>query len=474
MAEPKKPRAARRKLDTPATSMANFAASAEYKLLPPSVVSTVKNLILDTIGTILAATTLGDGCDHLVSYARRMNGSGTSSLIGIGDMTQPSIAALVNGGMAHALNYDAVGSTHYGLLVPAPIAAGEAEGGITGKELIVSIAVAAEISGRINQVAKSVQKDKPNPFLQGQLMTFFGSALGTGRVLRLDQEQMRSALGLSLMQASGTRQILLSGDPPAKAIYGAFPNQAGIISAYLAREGLGAQYDIFSGEAGLFQMFFGEAYDGPLLDSDIGQRFILLDARFKPWPTSDVPHPYINAAIELRKRHDLGVGDISQVRVTGNPHIRPWCEPYSERRKPQNAASAANSIPFATSYALAHGNVPLAAFTTSGLQDSETVEIASQFECSYTESTGSQGSLEVLTTGGTKLSIQLTPPLGSKDHPMSKNQLLTKFRDCARHSALTLNEDVIETVIDKVQNLENVPNIRELCSLVRGGKINTS
>jgi hypothetical protein len=27
------------------------------------------------------------------------------------------------------------------------------------------------------------------------------------------------------MQMSGSRQVVLSGDPPAKAIYGAFPNR---------------------------------------------------------------------------------------------------------------------------------------------------------------------------------------------------------------------------------------------------------
>jgi 2-methylcitrate dehydratase PrpD len=285
---------------------------------------------------------------------------------------------------------------------------------------------------------------------------------------------MHSALGLSLMQASGTRQVLLSGDPPAKAIYGAFPNQAAIISAYLAREGLGAKYEIFSGEAGLFQMFFGDQYDGALLDRNIGQEFVLLDARFKPWPTSDVPHPYINAAIELRKQHDLTVTDISHVRVSGHPYIRPWCEPYSERRLPQNAASAANSVPFATSYALAHGDVPLTAFTASGLQDHEALQLASQFECLYTESSVGQGRLEVLTTKGTKLAIQLVPPPGSQEHPMSQDALVTKFTDCARHSAIAMDDGVINAVIDMVRNLEDVANIQDLCSLVSGRKITSA
>mgnify|MGYP003338758559 CR=1 FL=1 len=54
-------------------------------------------------------------------------------------------------------------------------------------------------------------------FLSGQLLSHFGAAAGAGRMLRLSLPAMESALGLAMMQMSGSRQIVLSGDPPAKA-----------------------------------------------------------------------------------------------------------------------------------------------------------------------------------------------------------------------------------------------------------------
>ncbi len=40
-------------------------------------------------------------------------------------------------------------------------------------------------------------------FLEGQLLGYFGAAVGVGRVLGLSTEQLYSTLGLALMQAGG-------------------------------------------------------------------------------------------------------------------------------------------------------------------------------------------------------------------------------------------------------------------------------
>jgi hypothetical protein len=49
-----------------AFSLARFAAELTYDQLPLEVVSAVKLVILDSLGTTLAATTLGNGCPEFV------------------------------------------------------------------------------------------------------------------------------------------------------------------------------------------------------------------------------------------------------------------------------------------------------------------------------------------------------------------------------------------------------------------------
>ena len=128
-------------------------------------------------------------------------------------------------------------------------------------------------------------------FLEGQLLGYFGAAVGAGRVLGLSTKQMHSTLGLALMQAGGTMQVVFDGDPPAKAIYGGFSSLGGMLAAQLSKEGLGAQVDAIEGRAGLYGLFYNGRYAGNVLQENLGREFQLVRAHFKPWPTSGVVHP---------------------------------------------------------------------------------------------------------------------------------------------------------------------------------------
>src|SRR5262245_61368721 len=92
--------------------IADFLAGVTYEDLPPAVVAALKHQVLDTLGTTLAASTLGEGCRELVSVVQTTGGAPESTLLGFGTKVPAAQAALANGGLAHALNYDAGGAGH--------------------------------------------------------------------------------------------------------------------------------------------------------------------------------------------------------------------------------------------------------------------------------------------------------------------------------------------------------------------------
>src|SRR5262249_27745606 len=152
---------------------------------------------------------------------------------GFGDKVSAAGAAFANGAMAHALNYDAIGpaGAHLGIILAAPLAVAELVGGVSGTEFLAALAAGAEVAARLAVAAAGGSDGGPaSRVLEGQLLGYFGAAASAGRVMRLSVSEMQSALGLALMQASGTMQLVLDGDPPAKAIYAAFPNLAGVLS----------------------------------------------------------------------------------------------------------------------------------------------------------------------------------------------------------------------------------------------------
>jgi 2-methylcitrate dehydratase PrpD len=446
----------------PFAALSEFAALQSFDRLPVSVVETTKRIILDSLGCALAATTLGDGCRETMAVMSRLGGQPESTILGVGTKVSPTNAALANGALVHALNYDPIGSEigHVGVVgLVAPLAVAEAEGSITGKEFIAASAVACEITARITSAIVRAGRRPSEKFLSGQLLNYFGAAAGAGRVLGLTAEQMRSAFGLALMQMAGSRQIVLSGDPPAKAIYGAFPNQAGVLAALLSKEGLGADCDFIAEPAGLYAMIYNGDCDANVLTEGLGTHFRLEEVAFKPWPTSNNLHPFIEAASEI-SRSGLDVGKIAEVEILAHSKLRPWCEPLEVRRRPDNPAAAANSIPFCVAKSLVHGNVTLADFTLQGLKDAPTLEVSER--TSYLLDDAVKGAVvNVALNDGRRLEARVETPLGDPTRPVPMKQQREKFRDCCRHTIKPLPSNRVGELVSLVENLDQLDEMRK-------------
>ena len=451
-------------------ALAAFAATLRFDDLPAPVIMTIKRVILDSLGTALAATTLGDGCAESMAVMQRLGGPDEATILGTKTKIAATGAAFANGALVHALNYDPIGAAigHVGVIgLAAPLAMAEAAGGRTGRDLIVASAVACEITARITEAIARTGRRPSEKFLSGQLLTYFGAAVGAGRILGLDSAGMHNALGLALMQTAGSRQITQDGDPPAKAIYGAFPNQAGVQSALLAKAGLAANIDIFGKPAGLYPVIYDCDGDMAALTENLGSDYFLTKVGFKPWPTSNQLHPSIEAAADIA-RTGIAPANIAAVEITVRQNAKPWCEPLEEKRHPGNAAAAANSIPFCTAKALTNGDVTLADFTKGGLEDEAALSVSDRTICLLNDDIAG-ATVKMAMADGTERTASVEQPLGSSARPISPDRLKDKFRDCCSHAASNLTPPQIEALIEMVDNLETLDEVGRLTELAGGG-----
>jgi 2-methylcitrate dehydratase PrpD len=454
---------------------AEYASRATYGDLPDDVRRILRWLVLDTLSTTLAANTLGVGIPQLLSWARGAGGAPEATLLGFGDRLPSAAAAMVNGGMAHALNFDdttAVGSGHLGpVTFPSAFAAAELRGGATGKELMAAIAVGAELMSRIGvalvKAESAYTEAKPQPT---QMPGFFASAVSASHMLDFDALQTHSALGLAFMQASGGRQPVLDGRP-AKAVYAAFSNQGGMQAALLTRHGLRGDCNVFEGRAGFFPTYYDGAFDRPSLVDGLGEEFFLKNVGFKPWPTTGVAHVFIAAASDLHR--DLDPADVQSVRIIGEPHLASFCEPSQIRRNPQAPVEAEDSVLFATAKALATGNMTLADLqpTTEGLFDYQAVRIANIIEWEVDASLGRSGIVEVTLGSGEKRTRRVDQAPGHRDNPLTDDQREQKFIACAQHAGSWIDDASLREVIDLVAHLEDVSDVRVLATLLSGGSL---
>jgi 2-methylcitrate dehydratase PrpD len=456
---------------TPTVALAEFAAALKLGDLPADVVANVKLMILDALGCAIAATTLGDGCRETMAVMRSLGGKPESTIIGSADKVSAPNAAFANGALVHALNYDPIGAEigHVGVVcLAAPLAMAEAIGGLSGAEFLAASAAACEVSARITAAIARTGRRPSEKFLSGQLLSYFGAAAGAGRALGLDAAQMRSAFGLALMQMSGSRQIVLAGDPPAKAIYGAFPNQAGVLAALLSRQGLGADCDVVGGPAGLYPMIYGGECDLDALTGGLGTKFLLNEVEFKLWPTSNHVHAFIEAAGSLT---GLDASSIENVEVLGHGKLRPWFEPLDKRRRPDNAAAAANSIPFCVAKSLVHRSVKLEDFTSQGLRDAAALAVADRVTCRLDDEV--KGAIvRVRTADGQNHRAEVDTPLGHRRRPVSRERLVEKFRDCCSHAARPMTSETVESIVALIDGLADLGDVRRIVTLAGGGRRN--
>lgn len=460
-----------------AVPLSEFVSSLTFDKLPDQVVVTVKRILLDTLGTTLAASTLGVGCAELVRVVQRAGGATDSTLIGIGGKIPAANAALANGGLSHALNFDDVagprGSGHMGVTsIPAALAAAEYRGGVSGRDFLTAVAGGNELMARlglsISLAEQGYTESKPQPT---QMPGCFSAAVSAARALGLSAHQTHSALGHALMQASGGRQPVLEGRP-AKAIYAAYSNQVGMLSALLVEAGLDCDCDVFEGEAGFFKTYYHGRYERESLVDGLGVDWHMLDVGFKLWPTTNVAAPFIDAARQIRDELNLQADDVSEVRIIGGAHARTFCEPEERRKNPRSPVEGEDSIFFATAKALATGNVTLADLqpNDAGLQQREALLLTSRMRLTVEEELHRSGIVEVTLLDGRSASMRVDTPVGHPSNPISAEMLETKFYACAQHSALDLSRESLERVVDLVAHIEDVDDVALIPHLLGGGE----
>ncbi|MFH1125471.1 MAG: MmgE/PrpD family protein, partial [Pseudomonadota bacterium] len=134
--------------------VSHFVSDLRYENIPPPVILEAKKAIIDCLGVSIAA--FREPClDILLSFVQKMGGQPSSTLLGTHVRTSPTWAALYNGTMAHALDFDDGAGLHIPLhpsvpVLPAVIALGEYLG-TTGKEVLEAYITGMEVECKLAQ-----------------------------------------------------------------------------------------------------------------------------------------------------------------------------------------------------------------------------------------------------------------------------------------------------------------------------------
>src|SRR4026208_2341571 len=182
--------------------IARFIVETDYKNLPRQVVDKAKRSALDCVGAALAGVS-EPVSQTVTGYVTKLGGPPQTSVFGAGVKVAVADAALANGSIAHALDYDDCGVKigHPSVLVlPAVLSLGE-HLGASGQDLLAAYIVGLEVEGKLALHAdfKLMQARLNHQTWYGSI----GAAAACGKLLQLYNAKTRTARGLAAHFACG-------------------------------------------------------------------------------------------------------------------------------------------------------------------------------------------------------------------------------------------------------------------------------
>ncbi|ROV88863.1 hypothetical protein VMCG_10196 [Cytospora schulzeri] len=297
---------------TSTTTSTNTAFLIQYVIksltpdsVPEAVWLRIEDLFLDWLGSTLSSR--GTHPIPIFETTAKYMGpkDGTAQVFASGSTSSPYWAAWTNAASSHTLEQDDVhnGSVMHPATVvfPAVLAAAQ-DNHKTGPEMLLASIAGYEVGVRI---AESMGRSHYQTFHTTSTMGTIAAAVAVGKLLNLDYEQMLSALGTAGAQASGIWAFMRSGAGDTKQLHSAHAAANGLLSAYMARDGLKGAPDIIEGPGGLMKSLARDDVDATRLTDGLGERWAVLETSFKYHACCRHTHPAADALLDAIEKHGI-------------------------------------------------------------------------------------------------------------------------------------------------------------------------
>jgi len=335
---------------------ADFILTTEIDTLPAPVVDFTKLLLLDLIGVAVAAHGLAAGRiarDHAARFWAAGEGE-TAVPLPLDGRTASAP------GVAYALatqidNLDAhdgwqPSKGHAGAaLFPALYALAARRGGVSGPDALAALVVGYEIAYR---AAHALHATVPDYHTSGAWNALGSAAIGA-RLLGLDRERLRHALGIAEYHGPRSQMMREIANPTMLHDGTGMGAPVGVMAALLAEAG-------FTG-APAATVEFADA-GGSL--RDLGSVWLTVQQYIKPYPVCRWAHAPIDAALMLRARHAIPVDLIETVEIESFDYAAAM-----SMAVPDTSPKAQYSLAWPVAAALAWGEVGPAAIDPAHFGD---------------------------------------------------------------------------------------------------------
>jgi 2-methylcitrate dehydratase PrpD len=465
----------RRKVMSYTEKVAQFVVDHKKESLPGNVIEHAKLFILDTIGCAIGGYCTEVG-KQVASMAKRFQSPAESSLIGDGSTVCAEFACWANSSLANILDMDDVflGTAHQAnCLIPTAFGIGEAEKS-SGLEVLHAVVLGFEVGSRIGLYAW------PSP---AKARTYFPSSWQvfdavtvTAKLLGFKQRELFHAFGLAGtvpplpadMQKFVERPI---GFGKNGFGWGTF---TGVFWTLMAQRGVKGTPHILDGDAGFWAIMGSDQHDFEKLVQGLGEKYNILDTKFKPYPLCTWGHTTVDATKKIIEENNIPAEDIESVTIKT---IKRAVD-FLRNPEMKTIFDAQFSLPHAVSMLalriepgpewMSEENIfhnPEAKAVSGKVK----MEVDPSAEQVFFEENGLAipSDVNVQTRDGKIYQEKIKYSKGTPNNPFKTEEIHDKFKNLA--SSL-FSEKRIDEILETVNRLEKIEDISELTRLLKEEK----
>ncbi len=443
--------------------LAAFAVNLNFEDIPPEVVRSQKDHLLDGLGNGLygATTELGR---QILQVVDSLPSSGSSSIWGTGKRVSCQQAAFANGTFANIAELED-GHTLTKLkpnscLVPAAIAVAERLGS-SGRELLVALIAGLEVSLRISEATHVGKEGYARGWIATSSMGQFGAAVAAGRLMGFDVNRMVEALSLAGMQPCG---IWSTGLSTAKRVAIGRAAENGVFAAFMATNGIAGGDQVFDGEWGSIGNIISPVFERDLLTKGLGETWQTLTVALKCYPTKGGAHSSIDGILDIvRREPGLKAEDVREIIIRTTTGVAK--NKALSTFPPRDYWEAQNSLPYLVARAFISGKLGLTELEEAAIRAKEALALGAKVRIEPSEEAdrlppqAKTAFIDVVLTNGRVISSRVEYCTGEPQKPLTAAQLHAKFRDVAKY---VLDDAAMTRTIGHVDTLEKLDDVRKL------------
>ena len=449
--------------------IAEYVVNTSLEDFPPEAIIGAKAAIIDCLGCTLAGSK-EPLANVLVDYINDLGGKPVATVIGHGFKTSAQEAALINGAMSHALDYDditVVTKTHpSAVLIPAALPVAE-EIGASGSDMLLAYLLGFEVACAVGDAISPLYFDDLGWHPTGPLGAV-GAAAASARLLGLDVEQTAMAISLGASQSSGLRQNFGTMTKPFHAGHAC---KSGITAAKLIRGGFTSGTDALEGRFGFMRAFSGGSdYEPEKAADSLGNRCFMIESgiEIKKYPCCGSAHLALDATTALQQKETIEAANIERIDVTVN-----FDPPRSLiHSRPKEGLEGKFSMQYCLAAEILDGKIGMSTFTDDQVMRPEAQELIPKIEMKRTAGYEGQTSwaepfnvVEIHLKDGRVLTEQAERDSVGALRGATFDAVRTKYLDCA---SLALSADNAQTTLQMMDNLEHMGPVGPLADLLGG------